>query len=222
MMLYPFNPLLNNSYSFTGIVNYDWDNFKVEPRDTNDVVIESVVNNPPVISGVFVYPDPYENVEVGVYASITDDVEVIEKHFFWGLSDDNITNEVEMTEVMSGSYKAMVPGQAAGVRVFFQISASDVDTTVYYVGHYDVISGIHNPAKVQFGLYPNPANDLVVIDIADAQKVSITNVLGVKLAENEITGRKTVINIANLANGIYFVTVTDHAGNSSTRRLIKK
>ncbi len=222
MMLYPFNPLLNNSYSFTGIVNYDWNNFKVEPRDTNDVVIESVVNNPPVISGVFVYPDPYENVEVGVYASITDDVEIIEKHFFWGLSDDNITNEVEMTEVMSGSYKAMVPGQAAGVRVFFQISASDIDTTVYYVGHYDVISGIHNPSKVQFGLYPNPANDMVVIDIADAQKVSITNVLGVKLAENEITGRKTVINIANLANGIYFVTVTDHAGNSSTRRLIKK
>ncbi len=90
LMLYPFDPILNSSYSFTGIVNYDWNAFKVDPRDSNDVVIESLVNNPPVIANVATDPElPMENHSVDVYANISDN-DLIEVHFYYGLSEDTI------------------------------------------------------------------------------------------------------------------------------------
>ncbi len=49
---YLFEPTLNNYYDVTGIVIYTYGNFKIEPRDSNDVVLQGDTT-PPTISDVY-------------------------------------------------------------------------------------------------------------------------------------------------------------------------
>ncbi|RLC45428.1 MAG: hypothetical protein DRH57_08000, partial [Candidatus Cloacimonadota bacterium] len=49
---YLFEPTLNNYYDVTGIVIYTYGNFKIEPRDSNDVVLQGDIT-PPTISDVY-------------------------------------------------------------------------------------------------------------------------------------------------------------------------
>ena len=55
-----FTPVVSATYDVTGIMNYDWGAFKIEPRDINDVVISaSIAQN--LLNNTKIYPIPANN-----------------------------------------------------------------------------------------------------------------------------------------------------------------
>jgi len=79
--------------------------------------------------------------------------------------------------------------------------------------------------KPTFNFYPNPAKNLLRIDISqlleDSYELSINDLLGNRLLERKINKGNSEIDISNLSNGIYFVKI-ESANYSATKKLIKK
>lgn len=74
-----------------------------------------------------------------------------------------------------------------------------------------------------FKLYPNPANGMVTLKLAEADKadVTITDVLGKTVLSAKMSSQEQNINITALNSGMYFVKVTAE-GQSTTKKLIVK
>lgn len=73
------------------------------------------------------------------------------------------------------------------------------------------------------GLYPNPVEDLLVIDLADNDDaiVEVINVLGRVVEKEQISGSKSTLDLSALSTGLYVVRVSN--GESVyTERIIKK
>jgi len=140
-----FEPVLNTEYSFTGIGFYDWGNFKIEPRDSSDIEVLTVVNNAPVIEDVYVAPEnpTTDNNEVYVLATITDDVEVISKAFYYGFSADDVTVEVALEPVGFGGvqFRALLPQVTEATTIYYKFEASDVEYTTDYTGNITIETG---------------------------------------------------------------------------------
>jgi hypothetical protein len=73
--------------------------------------------------------------------------------------------------------------------------------------------------NLKFSLYPNPATNLLKIDIdSDIQSVEIYSLQGQKI----MTASSKEINISNLSAGIYMVRVQDVDGSVATQKIIKE
>lgn len=74
-------------------------------------------------------------------------------------------------------------------------------------------TGLSDPVvEAPVKLYPNPANDLISIEGAVAQKVEVFNVTGQRVLE--LQGAVEKINLESLKKGIYFVRL--HFGNETS------
>jgi hypothetical protein len=92
------------------------------------------------------------------------------------------------------------------------------DALLYHNGDEDcdaIYSEIHsvdaNETK-RFAVYPNPTNDILVIETQSIaslpnQTYRITNLVGQTVLSGSIIAEKQQINIANLPEGMYFITV---------------
>ncbi len=75
-------------------------------------------------------------------------------------------------------------------------------------------------------LYPNPANDILNIEVNLANeeefKIKIFNNLGQLIREEDIVFKEKVVSIKtdDLENGVYFVTITNDKNNSTNKKLI--
>jgi hypothetical protein len=67
--------------------------------------------------------------------------------------------------------------------------------------------GIYDNTLENLKVYPNPANDYLTLNVTQQCVVTIHNIVGDKLLEQnvEIGGS---INISDLANGVYFLNVS--------------
>lgn len=75
-----------------------------------------------------------------------------------------------------------------------------------------------NNGNLNFKLYPNPANDIINLELNNEVKnVDIYSLQGQKVHSST----EKQINISNLANGIYMVRVEDENGAVATQKLIK-
>jgi hypothetical protein len=62
------------------------------------------------------------------------------------------------------------------------------------------------PART-FTFSPNPANDILEINIASPETLFMYNYLGIKVSETELNTTQNYISIANLPRGIYFLKI---------------
>jgi hypothetical protein len=76
-------------------------------------------------------------------------------------------------------------------------------------------------------LYPQPASDILNIELIskpkeDFNRVATFNNLGQLIREEEITfiNRKASLNISDLGNGVYFITITNQNHESITKKLV--
>lgn len=69
-----------------------------------------------------------------------------------------------------------------------------------------------------FSVYPNPANDVLNINGENINTIEIINLVGQVVA----TTNSTSVNVANLANGAYFVRVNFNNGEVAAQKFIKK
>ena len=82
--MYSYSPQLNGMYRVTGPLYYSFGNYKIEPRDANDIYFYGVPTNPPpVINWVVQSPStPTPNTPVTIIANITDDGTVVADSIF--------------------------------------------------------------------------------------------------------------------------------------------
>jgi len=80
-------------------------------------------------------------------------------------------------------------------------------------------------SMVDFGLYPNPATDLINMEFEDIEQISqimITNVLGqnTEIPFNSTNGNVVKMDISQLNPGYYVVSVLENSGNVVSKKLI--
>lgn len=95
---------------------------------------------------------------------------------------------------------------------------------------FDATTGISNSSLANnITIYPNPANELINIGVADAQYlteksiITIKNLIGQEIIRQENENLKNIqsIDISSLSEGIYVISV-NIAGNIAQRKFIKK
>jgi hypothetical protein len=78
-------------------------------------------------------------------------------------------------------------------------------------------------AAANFQLYPNPAKDLITIQTNNSQEIKTVTIVDVQgrtvFTTNQHTGS---ISVANLQQGMYFMTLETEAGQSATKKFIKQ
>jgi len=91
-----------------------------------------------------------------------------------------------------------------------------------YAKVYD-LSGVLSTKKinaVNFNVYPNPSSDVLNIELDDnavLENVTIYNNLGQKIK----SAKTIVVDVSNLAKGLYFVEVTTNIGKADQKVIIK-
>lgn len=85
-------------------------------------------------------------------------------------------------------------------------------------------TSINNEAKTDFSFFPNPANDLLIIDFGnyhlDNSLFIIYNTLGQIVLKEKVTGKTSTINITTLESGIYYISI-DNGSVTERQKFIK-
>lgn len=68
-------------------------------------------------------------------------------------------------------------------------------------------------------LYPNPTSDIINISGEEIQRVSLYNILGEVVYSSNENSLNTAIDVSELENGIYIVSVTSVAGVTSSHKI---
>jgi hypothetical protein len=77
-------------------------------------------------------------------------------------------------------------------------------------------------SNLSFEVYPNPAHETVNVSTTmDVQKVEIMNYLGQVIFSQNATNNNFTLNVANYADGVYFIRISGNDG-IATQKLIKK
>ena len=76
-----------------------------------------------------------------------------------------------------------------------------------------------NTSKVK--LYPNPVQNNLFLDIQETQQYQIHSVLGVKVSEGQVSS-DIGIDCSSLNSGVYFISLRDSFGKSSTMKFVKE
>ncbi|HLG36425.1 MAG TPA: T9SS type A sorting domain-containing protein [Bacteroidia bacterium] len=82
------------------------------------------------------------------------------------------------------------------------------------------------PSGEFFSLFPNPATNEIRIESGKfkVERIEMCNMMGEKVKDlplNSLKGTSASIDVSKLIPGIYFVTVTDEAGNKAVRKVVK-
>ena len=101
--------------------------------------------------------------------------------------------------------------------LFFKYGDEDCDA-VYKEYH----SGIEDHEDAMFAVYPNPTNGVLVVETQNfaslpTQTYRITNLMGQTLMTGQITSETEQINVSDLPDGMYFITV-----GQGTRKFVVK
>ena len=100
-----------------------------------------------------------------------------------------------------------------------------VNTIVDFVAEYCYSTGISDGFGNgnEFSIYPNPANDILILNIDNANKADLTlniyNVIGKLISSETLKQNQQQINIGDLSNGIYIVEIKSRE-LSGIRKLI--
>ena len=142
---------------------------------------------------------------------------------FYTAADEN-ASEVDLTLVDQIDNQCL-PGTTTTIDV--------VTDQVYYVfvvntgGITDIsfdcdLLAISDNVIEGFSFYPNPSNDVININSQDLiENVSIYNILGQKVVDQNIDATSSQINVANLAQGTYIMKATVN-GVTASYKVIKK
>lgn len=142
------------------------------------------------------------------------------------------------TEFYTGSVS-----MPAGPRTFFS-SASDnmsIDGNKYYnyLGFTEPIKkvflnevasmmGVFNPESIKnqklnlsASVYPVPANDQLVVEMENLQKVDVIDLSGRKVASCDAKAEKVIMNTSNLNKGVYLLKISNIKGETLVKKITK-
>jgi hypothetical protein len=95
------------------------------------------------------------------------------------------------------------------------------EMTVDYVRVYtcDPNASINELSNNTLLFYPNPASDKLIFDSPNFDKVSILSLDGKLITEKEFISNS--IDISNIENGVYLVSVVSKDGETISKRFVK-
>lgn len=97
---------------------------------------------------------------------------------------------------------------------------SDADMYAVYVD--DIMIDFSNDANIalseSISIYPNPANNVVVIENAENANVTIINMVGQVVASQNVNSNRESVNISNLSEGTYVIRI-ENGAEVSTQKL---
>ena len=88
-----------------------------------------------------------------------------------------------------------------------------------------VTNEIKKNNQSSFNLYPNPAQNTVRIEMSNAGVTSIVtmvDVLGNEVMNTVISNKTNTLNVADLPNGVYQVSISNETGNTVKKLVISK
>ena len=96
--------------------------------------------------------------------------------------------------------------------------SSEASTTITVEGTIGIDNAESNSRLV---VYPNPTEGIINIECPNGTMM-LTDVTGRVVMTKNIESTHTTIDMSTLTSGIYFMVTTDHDGNRSTAKIIKK
>lgn len=202
-------------YDMTAIGYVYGTEYKVIPRNANDVVIVSPVIGSPTLNPV----TPTSAEDVTITVSITDndnDASELTNELFYGSALGSENTEVTFAETATANeFEGTIPASAS--TVYYLITATDGTFDAEYAGSYSVITGIDNPdGIVSMNIFPNPSNGLFTIEMNASKagnfNIDIINIQGQVVYSKQINQDgfyKDQIDLSNEARGIYYIRIND-------------
>jgi len=109
----------------------------------------------------------------------------------------------------------------------FDLSSSDtgafgMNTPAYFCidnFSFNTTTAVHNVAAPVAKVYPNPATNMLYVDLSDnsVQQVSVMSVSGSTINTYAVTGKQLAINTASLPSGMYFLQLSGNNKNATVR-----
>lgn len=110
------------------------------------------------------------------------------------------------TPTVNGSYAVQITlGPCIKTSNCYNISTLNIDE-------------IHSNKSIK--IYPNPAREALTIEVSENSKLEVYAYDGKLIAQENIANR-TVLNVSNFNNGIYFVRLTNEAGETYQTKFVK-
>lgn len=75
--------------------------------------------------------------------------------------------------------------------------------------------------KIEVGVFPNPAECFLEINVKDAKTIEIFNNLGICIIEIPTKHNPIVVDVSKLTPSVYYIIITDDNGIRHTERIIK-
>jgi uncharacterized repeat protein (TIGR01451 family) len=71
-------------------------------------------------------------------------------------------------------------------------------------------------------VYPNPTSGILVVELADAERIHLLDLAGRLLVEARVVGNRTLVPLDGLPAGVYLLRVTNARGQAFTRPVTKQ
>lgn len=142
--------------------------------------------------------------------------------YSYGTIDDIKINNLKQI-YLTGSFTYTIDFNTDTLLTFNLNSNGLGDVYIMKMNPINVVNGIieHNFNENTILIYPNPTSDNVFIEIKkDAQLIVINSIGEEILSENLVCG-KNIINLNNLASGIYFINISN-SNQQQTFKIIKQ
>ena len=207
-----YSPVVGLSYSVTGPLNYSYENYKIEPRDENDIVI---LENLYFIKG----PEQINPEKTLITVQWETNIEATTQ-LFWGY-----TPELEQGMVsLAGNrveHELQLPGVPSTIFYIRPFSVADADTTPNFTRPYATVSNSsgdvklyfnhkvdHSVANVEMAVWAQNITDTVIHYLNMAQQT-----LDITMYEQESDEIVEAINSA-YNRGVQVRYITDNEGNN--------
>ena len=135
-------------------------------------------------------------------------------------------NETQMTNVSGQTFTQTITGQTIGATITYAVKfafAGGLSVTKYisYVVGNNCSLGIEGSTQLEQQVYPNPVENLLNLQLSDAQNyITLTDVLG-KTHSKEMVNSNHTIDMSSLKPGIYFLRVENSFGIKNIK-IVKK
>ena len=147
----------------------------------------------------------------------------IEESFFLKIEDS------EPVRVKYEEGRQMLDGDSALVRSqYYKFNVAQCDTITWYIDNRGKLTstpvGLNTAEQVAVKVYPNPTSDFLHIEAGNlvAEGV-ILDMQGRVIARQPIVSGSAKINMQNMANGVYFIQLSNDSHEVlATRKIIKK
>jgi hypothetical protein len=86
-----------------------------------------------------------------------------------------------------------------------------------------VHSGINEIEYNNINIYPNPVSNILYINnMKGIEIIKISNILGETIESIKVSGNQTMVNVHDLSKGIYFISLINENGITSTKKFSKE